>query len=62
MLSSFWGLVCLVFAGFVGGLALLMTFGVLLEYSRAGALYAGLLWLPAVALLILGLRLRQRRV
>jgi hypothetical protein len=39
-----------------------MTFGMLLEYSNAGALYAGLFWLLALALFVLGIRLRQRPV
>ena len=62
MLQRYRGLACLVLAGLACGLALLMSFGTLLEYSAASAFYAGMFWVLALALFILGFRLRQRRV
>lgn len=53
------GLVLVVFGVLSGGLALLMTFGLLLEFSPWGAIYALLFWLAALLLLTAGIRLRR---
>ena len=53
------GLVLVVFGVLSGGLALLLTFGVLLEFSPWGAAYAALFWLAALLLLTVGMRLRR---
>jgi len=53
------GLVFVVLGVVSGGFALLMTFGVLLEFSTPGAVYAVLFWLAALLLVIVGIRLRR---
>lgn len=53
------GLLLVVLGMVSGGFALLMSFGVLLEFSPWGAVYAALFWLATLLLVSVGISLRR---
>jgi hypothetical protein len=59
MTKSLLGLVLVVVGVACGCLAILMSLGVLLQFSRPGALYAALFWLVSGLLVATGVYLRH---
>ena len=57
---SAFGLVLIISGCLVLGLAALMSFGALLEFTRPGALLAVICWVSAALLFLLGVYFRRR--